>query len=106
MDLSPANTSLRQALIAEAEKLGGTNAISRAHLLGLIEEYVGARDALAALSAETVSSYSVGGRSFTRRNLADLEGRVNALVRDLVEALPSAAVLLPATDARFCGVLF
>lgn len=106
MELSPENARLRQALLAEAEKVSSSNAIRSAHLTALIEEYVASRDALAALSSETVSSYSVGGRSFSRRSLTELTDRLRDLTRDLAEALPAAAVLLPAPSAEFCGILF
>lgn len=105
MDISPENMRLRQALLAEAEKTGGS-LIRTAHLTSLIEEYIETRDALAALSGNTVSSYSVGGRSFSRRSLPELSDRVGDLVRDLAHLLPAAQDLLPAPGAEFCGIVF
>lgn len=97
--------ALKQALF-DVLRASSLAAIARAHAAQTIEAYIGARAALDALSAETASSYSLAGRSFTRRSLPELEGRVRALSRDLTDLLPEAAPLLGAPAATFCGVLF
>lgn len=107
MKLSPPNERLLKALRAEVLKSKkADNAIWLAHAEAVVNAYVAARDARDALSGETVTSYSIAGRSFTRANLDDLDGRVRALGRELAALIPAADVLLAPGRATFCGIDF
>ncbi len=107
MKLSPENERLKAALLECARaNARAANPVWLAYAEGLIIECVAARDALAKLGGETVSSYSLGGRSFTRRDLGQLGDRAAALTQELAGALPAAEALMPRGTAGFAGVLF
>ncbi len=107
MKLSPTSERLLKALRAEVLKSKkADSAIWLAHAEAVANAYVACRDARDALSGETVTSYSIGGRSFTRANLDDLDGRVRALGRELAALVPAAEVLLAPGSATFCGIDF
>lgn len=105
--LAPANERLLKALRAEVLKSNrASNAIWLAHTEAVVNAYVAARDARDALAGETVTSYSIAGRSFTRANLDDLSGMVRDYGRELAALIPAADVLLAPGSATFCGIDF
>lgn len=107
MKLSPENERLKAALLgAIRADARATNPVWLAYAEGLAIECVAVRDALAKLGGETVSSYSLGGRSFTRRDLGQLGDRAAALTQELAGTLPAAEAILPRGGAGFAGVLF
>lgn len=107
MKLSPTSERLLKALRAEVLKSKrADSAIWLAHAEAVVNAYVATRDARDALSGETVTSYSIAGRSFTRANLGDLDDRVRSLGRELAALIPAAEVLLSPGSATFCGIDF
>lgn len=57
--------------------------LARADALVIIEQLIPLRDAIVSLSGNTVSSYSISGRSVTKRDLPSLRSEEAALKREL-----------------------
>jgi len=83
------------ALLPDAE--------TRLDVVMMVEQWKGAQIATAALQADRLQSYSMGGNSYTRRNIADLAGTTAALKQSITDALYGGRSRL--VDNRFEAML-
>lgn len=79
-------SDLKDALIDEANDL--EDALEKLEVLSDIDDWYNVRVALAALSTQGILSYSIGGRSVTRRQVPELQaeeqrlyGQIKAKIR-------------------------
>jgi hypothetical protein len=75
-------SDLQTALQTEVNKIG--NAILKARANVVLEDYINASNALSALSAKTMDSYSISNRTFSVRNVDALQKYVLGLESDLM----------------------
>ena len=97
---------LHDALIEEAETRAGENRVLRAHLYATIRDYAQTREAISTIGAAPNASYTIGGRTFTKANLADLKKHLDPLAETLAEYLPAFRAIHRSTTPAFHGVRF
>ena len=78
-------SDLKAALIEQAASI--SNAIDRLDCLATIDDWYACRVAVAAVQANSVQSYSIGGRSVTRQNLAQFQEQERQLYARILEFL-------------------
>ncbi len=78
-----ANTvALKTAILAEIDNLD--DGIGKAEARVLCDRYVAAVDGQASVESGAVQSYTIAGRTVTRRNLGDGQSALKALRRELM----------------------
>ncbi len=78
-----ANTdALKTAILAELDKLA--DGIGKAEARVLCDRYIAAVEGQTAVESGAVQSYTIAGRTVTRRNLADGSSAINSLRRQLM----------------------
>ena len=97
---------LHDALIEEAEARAGENRVLRAHLYATIRDYAQTREAISTIGAAPNSSYTIGGRTFTKANLSELKKHLDPLAETLAEYLPSFRAIHRSTAPALIGVHF
>lgn len=91
-------SDLKAALIAEAAKLSDT--LQQLEVLSLIDDWYSCRVAVAAVQANGIASYSIGGRSVTRQNVDTFAQQERVLYAEIMGHLRSrGGGLLSIADA-------
>ncbi len=83
---------INTALLARAATI--TDSLQRAECEAAIAEYIALRTAILALSSSQITSYSLGGRSVTRADLASLRQQANLARGEVVDALDGGMILV------------
>lgn len=83
MDMA-AIDDIQTALLAKTATI--TDALQQAEANAAVDEYIALRRAILALSGTQVTSYSIGGRSVTRADLASLRQQANAARGEIQDA--------------------
>jgi hypothetical protein len=83
--LAVAIAALKAEYITQAAALNNTRA--QLDVTMRIEQWAGAMTAAAALQSERLQSYSMGGNSYTRRNVPELEATAETLKQTIENAL-------------------
>jgi hypothetical protein len=83
---------IQTALTARAATI--TDALQRAECEAAIAEYIALRTAILALSSSQITSYSLGGRSVTRADLASLRQQAQAARAEIVDAMDGGEILI------------
>jgi len=83
---------INTALLARAATI--TDALQRAECEAAIAEYIALRTAILALSSSQITSYSLGGRSVTRADLASLRQQAQAARAEIVDAMDGGEILI------------
>lgn len=88
---------LKTQLVTDANTLSDT--VDRLECLSDIDDWYTCRVAVSELSAHDVQSYSVSGRSFTKKDLKSLEARERDLYAKIKARLYCAGSML--ADSRY-----
>jgi hypothetical protein len=83
---------IQTALLARSATI--TDALQRAECEAAIAEYIALRTAILALSSSQITSYSLGGRSVTRADLASLRQQAQAARAEIVDAMDGGEILI------------
>ena len=78
-------TDLQAALVLKAADI--SNEIDRLECLATIDEWAAARTAIAALQSARTASYSIAGRSVTRRDIPNIQITERQLYQRIQESL-------------------
>ncbi len=82
---------IQTALLARSATI--TDALQRAECEAAIAEYIALRTAILALSSSQITSYSLGGRSVTRADLASLRQQAQVARAEIVDAMDGGEIL-------------
>jgi hypothetical protein len=90
-------TNLQAKYVADAASL--TDTVEQLQVLADIETWAAARTALDALTASNLSSYSIAGRSVTRRDVPSLQNQEREVHGRILTALYGRGVMV--ADLRY-----